>query len=551
MRGTLAAQASPQNTRLIMRNRQTQTMAEALTWRPLQLFNYYRIILSALLFILFVSLGDNTLLGNSHPLLYWVGNLLYMLFAIGNAFLIQARLPGFRTLLHIQILADITALTVMMHASGGLPSGLGVLVVIAVAGGGMMLSVRQIYLYAAIASIAMLLEQIAASLASPAHAGNYTQAGFYGLAFFSVAILLHILVGRIRTSEALARQRGIDLANMQQVNDYIIQNMQLGIIVLDRENRIRLINRSARYMLASDDIEPGTALAQVCPALQHQLDEWHMKQRAPGTIQPAEDGPMILPRFADFGGEERAGTLVFLEDTAEITRQSQQLKLASLGRLSASIAHEIRNPLGAISHATQLLGESDYLQKGDLRLLEIIRKHSQRMNTIIENVLQLSRREQTHPEEIILLSWLRRFIEEFATINGLDPDSFEITIEPEDTRVLFDPNHLHQIVWNLCLNAVKYGTPKDGKLKLRLTGGHAPGRAPWLDISDNGPGIPSKQAEQIFEPFYTINKEGTGLGLYICRELSQCNKARLNYIHTTTGGSTFRLSFHDLERNAF
>jgi two-component system sensor histidine kinase PilS (NtrC family) len=523
--------------------------ADALTWRLLQLFNYYRVILAVLLFILFTSLGDNSPLGSSHPLLYWVSNILYALFAIAGSFTIRSRLPGFGFHLHTQMIVDILVLTLMMHASGGLPSGLGVLVVIAVAGGSMMLTGKLIYLYAALASIAVLLEQIIANLQQLTTSGTYTQAGLYGLTFFSVAVLLHVLVGRIRASEALARQRGIDLANMQQVNEYIIQNMQLGIIVLDSNDRVRLINRSAQYMLALENISPGTPLAAISSALQQQLDGWHLQQRTPEPIQPVDDAPMILPRFADFGGSERAGTLVFLEDTAEITHQSQQLKLASLGRLSASIAHEIRNPLGAISHATQLLGESEDLQKGDLRLIEIIKNHSSRMNTIIENVLQLSRREQTHPESLELRPWLEQFAREFCSINGLPPDTIRIDIEPENTRILFDANHLHQIIWNLCLNAVKYGTPEKEKLQIRLKGGQdQAGRPPYLDIIDNGPGIRSEAAEQIFEPFYTINREGTGLGLYLARELSHCNKARLNYLHTTTGGSTFRLSFHDPER---
>jgi two-component system sensor histidine kinase PilS (NtrC family) len=257
---------------------------------------------------------------------------------------------------------------------------------------------------------------------------------------------------------------------------------------------------------------------------------------------------MIQPHFAPLGGESPGPTLIFLEDTSLMAERVQQGKLAALGRLSASIAHEIRNPVGAMSHAGQLLAESPSIGSDERRLTDIIRSNSERVSTIINNVLQLSRREATRPTRLMLGDWLEDFLDEFCETMQVAMTRIAVVEEAVDLEVRIDPSHLHQVVWNLCDNSLKYGEPRDDisfEIKLsRLTAGYRP----CLEVSDRGPGIDAKAADRIFEPFSTGPKGGTGLGLFIARELCQLNRAVLLYEPRDCGGSVFRIVFSDPQR---
>jgi two-component system sensor histidine kinase PilS (NtrC family) len=226
----------------------------------------------------------------------------------------------------------------------------------------------------------------------------------------------------------------------------------------------------------------------------------------------------------------------------------QQSKLAALGRLSASIAHEIRNPVGAMSHAGQLLAESPQIGPDERRLTDIIRNNSERVSTIINNVLQLSRREATRFERLTLEDWLEDFVEEFSETMQVPMSRLGVRVDAQNLEVRIDPSHLHQVVWNLCDNALKHapGT-NDVAVEIRV-GRLIPSGRPYLEVSDRGPGIDPQFVERIFEPFFTGGKGGTGLGLFIARELCQLNRAVLLYAARIGGGSTFRIVFSDPQR---
>ena len=247
-----------------------------------------------------------------------------------------------------------------------------------------------------------------------------------------------------------------------------------------------------------------------------------------------------MASFAAIGTQASDGVLVFLEDASGLAQRAQQLKLAGLGRLAASIAHEIRNPLGAISHAGQLLDESNNLDKGDRRLTHMIRDNAERMNAIIEDVLQLGRGKPAEPERVALAPWLDGFVTDFVTTNVSARDTIAVSVEPEDLEVRFDPNQLRQVVWNLCENGLRHGNGGPG-LELKARMGEQTWR-PYLEVQDHGEGIPVEVEEQIFEPFYTTRVDGTGLGLYLARELCEGNQASLNLMRGQQGGR-FRITF--------
>jgi two-component system sensor histidine kinase PilS (NtrC family) len=519
---------------------------DALTWKPLRLLTFYRLILAGMLLVLYLGLEGNSSLGGTNPALYTLACVFYIGFSLVAGFTARLRRPGYELQTILQILVDIATITLLLNASGGPASGLGILLIITVATGSLLMPGRMAFLFAAVAAMAILGEQIYSTLsAGLPRDGGYTQAGLLGAALFLTAGLVYLMARRIHASEALARRRGVDIANLAKLNTHIVQRLQAGILVTDHRHNIRLINDTARKLLGIHEDCEARALAEVSPALYQKLMQWRSSpDKEAGMLKSAANGAGILPQFTLLGTADGMGALVFLEDTAAMARQAQQMKLASLGRLTASIAHEIRNPLGAISHAAQLLNESEDLGKEDHRLMAIIREHTRRVNTVVENVLQLSRPVTTIPQRIAVHQWLEKFRDEFIHSGHCTPEQITMTVRPRVIDVYMDPSQLHQVVWNLCLNALHHAKPARLPVELQLLCTQADGQhAPTLDIIDNGAGIEPDMADQIFEPFYTTKSGGTGLGLYISREICESNQARLSYQTAPGGGSCFRITF--------
>jgi two-component system sensor histidine kinase PilS (NtrC family) len=518
--------------------------SEARTWRPLRFLNLYRFTLAALLILLHHLDRTPPPLGLADPALFYHTSLGYLGFSLLAMYPLSLRRPRFMLQLAGHILADVIFITLLMHASGGVASGVGMLLVVSVANGSMIAGGRAPLFFAALASIGILTEAGFTELTHTMAEVNYPLAGMLGITLFATAILAHVLARRARESEALARQRGVDLANMAQLTDYIIQHMQTGVMVVDPDNRVRLMNSAAWRLLGTPMTTSGAPLQHYCPPLRQQLQDWQQDPAHAARPLHIADSPIeLLPQFMRIGQQRREGTLIFLEDAATTTRQAQQLKLASLGRLTASIAHEIRNPLGAISHAGALLEESPALDANDQRLTEIIREQSQRINIIIENVLQLGRRDRTQFEELALGPWLEQFVNELQQALPEARGAVALQVEPADIVIAFDPNHLHQILNNLCQNGLRHAQQSNEQNKLRLHAGLIGEEHGFLDIIDAGPGISEEHRGQIFEPFFTTESNGTGLGLYLARELAVCNQAQLRYEPSDSGESRFRLLF--------
>jgi two-component system sensor histidine kinase PilS (NtrC family) len=285
--------------------------------------------------------------------------------------------------------------------------------------------------------------------------------------------------------------------------------------------------------------------------LLYSLATWRQSERgedSPSSFVAADGARVIQPHFAPLGGVAPGPTLIFLEDTSLMAERVQQGKLAALGRLSASIAHEIRNPVGAMSHAGQLLAESPSIGPDERRLTDIIRNNSERISTIINNVLQMSRREATKPSRLTIGDWVEEFLGEFCETMQVPRAQIALHAGAEDLEVRIDPSHLHQVVWNLCDNAIKYGETQAGiSVEIKL-GRLNPSNRPYLEVADRGPGIDHHAVDRIFEPFFTGRKGGTGLGLFIARELCQLNRAILLYEPRGENGSIFRIVFSDPQR---
>lgn len=514
-------------------------------WRTLELFNLYRLALVLILGFLIFFGREHTYIGTAMPGLAAAATLGYFAFSVLSLLSLRLHQPSFYVQTYSQVLVDILYITVLMHASGGIESGLGMLINIVIAGGAIIVPGRIAHLFAAMATIAILGEQIFDQLAGLASI-SYSHAGMLGASYFATATMAYVLAKRIRASEDLAQQRGIDLEDLARLNEHIIRELDSGIIVIDDQVQVRQLNAATEKMLGRPIDNKRMPLEIISSQLAGEYLAWLQNNHyQPQAVELGKNNVRVRPRFIRLQrGTRHHGTLIFLQDIGFMMQQVQQMKLASLGQLTASIAHEIRNPLGAISHAGQLLQESATISADDRRLTEIIRNHCLRVNTIIENILQLSRREQFLPERLQLKPWLERFVEELRREQHLQADEVLIVLDDPDTGILIDPSQLHQIISNLAENGLRH-SPGDGKNpRLEFHVQQDPeNHSVIMDIIDNGPGIPADNIQHIFEPFFTTQSTGTGLGLYICRELCEINQARINYLNTHEGKSCFRIYF--------
>jgi two-component system sensor histidine kinase PilS (NtrC family) len=385
---------------------------------------------------------------------------------------------------------------------------------------------------------------------------------------FLTALLFQHLTKKIRMSYAEAEAQAAHAAHLQKLAQLIVERMRTGILVLNKNAEIELCNQAALKLLGVNDDPAQTLRLDRFPELHRKHQSW---QRNANDHSPflKIDGDTITEAKVNFAYLEPGSSndvLIFLEDVRSLNQQAQQLKLASLGRLTASIAHEIRNPLGAISHASQLLGESDSLPTSDQRLLEIINNHSKRVNQIIENILQLSRRRATKQASIDLRQWIPAFIADYKSGNNI---GHQIHIEMQEKNLgesthdfidddaqnftpleaKFDTSQLQQVLTNLCDNGIRYSiSPKNGAHLCIQIGVDTTQQQPYIRVIDFGPGISAENSTHLFEPFFTTENTGSGLGLYICKELCEANQAIISYKRTEKGESCFHLQLAHPEK---
>lgn len=522
--------------------------------RLVGLVNLYRLLVPPVLLLLHYATGPNSSIGGSHPRLFLGACVLYFSLAVGLVLAQRLPWPSLRALALTHAAIDALAVGFLAYASGGVGSGLGILLVVPVGAIALLADSRDAFLIAALAALVLLTQQIAAHWNGTAPAADYPSAGVLGAVVFLVVLLAWPMANRLRESEALVRRQEVDLANLAVLSQYVVQHLRESILVIDPQDRIRLINESAAQMLGDRQAYPGVLLGEASPKLFYLLSLWRQNPAMPSdatrNFVASDGGRVIQPHFASLGSEESPGpVLVFLEDTALLAEKVQQSKLAALGRLSASIAHEIRNPVGAMSHASQLLAESAGLGAEDRRLTGIIRSNADRVSGIIDNILQMSRREPPRTERLELGPWLADFREEFCQTMQWPPERLALEAPADGLEVRADPGQLRQVLWNLCENAIKHGLRGASGGVVEIRGGRlAPNGRPCVEVADPGEGIPPLQTERIFEPFFTGAQRGTGLGLFLARELAQANGATLLYEPRAGGGSVFRLVFADPQR---
>jgi two-component system sensor histidine kinase PilS (NtrC family) len=499
-------------------------------WRSFQYFNLYRLILAALslLAVVFPHPWADPFHIAATPGLLWFGIAYLLLLVLGLLFSLRGQ-QRFNLQLSLQVLADVLAVSVFMLAAGGVASGIGVLLLVALAAASLVGRGRLVLLYAAEATIVVLGMQIYGVLQYNFDLGSIVQAGFLSAGFFATAILARLLGQRLMFNEDLARRRGIALDNQQGISQRVIERMQDGVLVVSREGVINRHNPVAGEMLglATGDLDNLPVCSGELAAM---LRRWRAGERLPSLEFAGVNGRSIRARFESTASSD-GEALVFLDDVGRIQEAAQQLKLASLGRLTANIAHEIRNPLAAISHAGELLREE---RQGEIqeRLLCILHDNVARLDRIVQDVLEIGRRDGAQPELIDLPDFCQQFVESYGAAEAVPQGLIGLTL-PAEARLWFDRAHLHQVLWNLLRNAIRHSQQARGSVQLRIE--RVAGRVE-LHVTDDGPGIPLALKAQIFEPFFTTHAQGTGLGLYIARALCEANAATLELQPSVSGG---------------
>lgn len=507
-------------------------------WRILRLLSLYRLALIATLLVIYEGGFGGFFFLQPWPRMFHYVCLAYALTALILLLPMLNRRPGLRMQTHLQFGIDASAITLLVYASGGVSNGLGILLVTPALACAIPVSQRMAVVHAASATLLMFGEEILRQSMVGFAATEFTAAGLLGLMFFVTSTGANIVAARARRGEALAERVGSDLASMSRLNDSIIENMQTGVMVLDAQRRIQTINNAAQRLLRVSQVG-GAELASIIPELDQRVLTWLQGDDGAQTVHTGAADLSL--RFTRLGWGAEAPILILLEDAAALREQAQQMKLVALGRLSASIAHEIRNPLSAISHAGQLLAESSDITGHNQRLLDMIQRHSRRIDKIVRDVLDLSRREPTARASLQLKTWLIHSAGLYQEGYSERPRPIELLDIPADLSISFDPNHLQQVIFNLWDNSFEHGRG-DNPMVLMSAGRLDNGGPAWLEVRDNGPGIPPELHDRIFEPFFTTAVQGTGLGLYLSRELCEYNHARLLY-QPRDNDACFRIFF--------
>ncbi len=519
----------------------SEPVASAPNWRGLRFFNAYRLIVAALLLAAHALPDKSSFLQLDKDDTFTLLSAIYGVAALALLAFDELRRGRYATRLQVGLALDLLMLGLLGHVEGAPAANLQILMIISMAYASLLLGGRESLAFAALGSIHLLvLAQWDVEHGGPADM-LFTHAGLLGMALFAVAILARDLARRLAQTERIAAQRGIDLANETQLNQLILARTHEGVIVIDENNDTHHANEAALRLLHCQH-HGNRQLGDINPELAEAVRAWRLHPEDSLAVVRIARPERLHVRITPLTDNPQGPAALFIEDDAYLMDQLQRDKLAAIGRLTASIAHELRNPLGAIGQAGQLL-EQTIEDAQDRRLLGIIRSHVGRINRIVENVLLTSRRKLAEPQAIELSDWLGHFIEQYRELHASEDAVIELAPSPT-LLVQVDPGHLEQVLLILLDNARLHGAPRVGPAHIRIDARPlGPQKRPCIEICDDGPGIPPELRERLFEPFFTTHPQGTGLGLFIARELAEANQLSVQYHPGMRGESCFRLTF--------
>ncbi|WP_233588848.1 two-component system sensor histidine kinase NtrB [Legionella septentrionalis] len=511
---------------------------QAKQWRMLLVYNMYRLLSIGALFGFFWL--DHY--SHADAIVYLSALGCYFIFGLLFLYVWYKKSLKFEQQVVYSGTVDVVVMVLFIQTIGYIQAGLGILLNAFIAVLSILVPGRLAIFFAAIASC-MLLGTSLIQYGTGVHDDlrHFFSTGIYGASFFATALTAWYLASWVKSSEQLAQARAKELANVQRLNEYIVERLQHGVIYVDPNKQVKLINTAARRFFNWSENTGNLKLRDLSSALYDKYLQFLSHSKTAGqSAQTTIDNPYLQVHFFPASYGSQTAVLMILNDMTHIAQQAQELKLASLGRFSASIAHELRNPLGVIAHAVQLLGEEKELSGEDLRLKQLIINNCDRMNRVIKNVLQMSRRQQAQPETIELNSFLKQFKHDFCLIN---PCNLILKSSKEKRKtVVFDKSQLEQVLIILCDNSMQHGRNQAGEVDITLEIKDKTNKTLLL-ISDTGLGIPKKIRNHVFEPFFSTVRTGYGMGLFIAKDLCEINQAKLDFVECEIG-CCFAISFN-------
>lgn len=513
-------------------------------WPALILINQFRFFVLLVIAAVYYAPEHIGVLGARAPEGFEIGHLLWCVLALGFTYLIRLKAPSAEVQLYVHSYLDMLCITILLYTSGGITSGLGLLLVVSVALLAQLVPARMALLFAAIGTLMLFSSEHLASYLAGAPMADFERSAMLGLSLFTIAWLVSGPVRRLSersVSVPTPFRASLDVEQIARLNEEIVQEIDSGVLVVDAHGQVQLMNDSARLLLASEFVALPAPLRLLAPEMFADLGAYRQNFRQ--SSRPVTVAASSYTVLAHYSNLSRGAILIRLDDHTAIQSQYQHLKLASLGRLSASIAHEIRNPLGALAHAVQLIQESEDLSADDQALVDVALRQTHRIDRIVDDVLHVSNAQSNDVasarQHTKVLDAMQDFRKRFTAERNLDESVMTCEGSTIAAAVL-DPDQLDRIVWNLCSNSLLHnpGTA----VAIRITVAATPQGDVSIDIKDSGNGIANSAVDKLFEPFFSTSNKGSGLGLFIVRELCHANDGRIDCL-PSEDGAHFRITF--------
>ncbi len=491
--------------------------------RMLLIYNLYRFLCIAI----FASLYSIAPAPQTSGAVYFFLLSLYFVFGMVNFVLWFTKNLAFKYHVLLSGVIDVVVVVALLAETGLIFTALGTILYVYIAMLSILLPGRTAIFFAAVATCMLLAISIIEYVTDAyPDISLFFSSGIYSIGFFATAVTAWYLALWVKANEALVQSKRKELKSVHRLNEYIVEQLQYGVIYVDSKQRIKIINQAAYQFLGIKPLEHLPELKSLPPKLYKKYLKFISKtlESTPSKQGTTKIGNLQVEFYASSESSDEASVLITINDMTEVSQQAQQMKLASLGFFSASIAHELRNPLGVISHACQLLKEYEDLDQEEQHLKDLILKNCTRMNQIIKNVLQITRNQEATPENINLNQFLTEFRKDFLKTHAC---KIALQLPRDHSGVCFDRSQLDQVLVILCDNAIAHGCdPNQGIAQISIQVSTVRNQTK-ISLTDTGPGIKKKAIKHIFDPFFSTKVNGSGMGLFIAKDLCEINKARL------------------------
>ncbi len=497
-------------------------------------YSGYRLIIAISLMLIYLLTAEQLSNEFEQPFLYFYTLVCYIAISFFQLFLLKYLPLKTTEQLIVIFLVDVICLGLITFAADGPNLQLSLLYAIIIFSSAILLNASLSLVVTLFAVIMVVYQRFIGNFfdyTNLTHLGNSVLLAFL---FFVVHAIGRIAVQRFKILENLTFHQSIEIHQLQNINRYILEQVEEGYLVLDESNHIVLSNPAANQLLgihvpASSERTP---LIKWQPDLSELIQLSELEDGEEFSFETQQSPYTVQVRVKHLNVPEQALVLLVLKDAQKLTQQVQQLKLAALGQLSASIAHEIRNPLAAIVQANELFKESDPHQQN--MLSRMISKQAKRIDSIVQDTLGMARNKATEPQVIHLTEFFSSLLSE-DLVDVKDKIRLKL---PERMSMLFDEKQLRQVLINLIRNALHHNAPDAPYVEVDVHNNE--GRT-YIDVIDFGEGVAKNDISQLFKPFFSTEKKGTGLGLYLSHSFCEANHTKLTYVERQHG-ACFRIS---------